>query len=268
MSSESPWLEGLRDLTERFCLAARAELSERIDSWQLDLSQDQVHEVVGALLARQVSLATEIVGLPGVWNHHVAPILLRSMADVYIAIAWILLEPEERSRRFIYHGLGQAKLRLEHHKADLEGREPREGEAEGIAALESWIDSQRLSLLTDVNVGSWSGISARDMAREAQCLDFYNFVYTPFSACVHSTWEHLAAYNLTPCANPLHRFHSVPVAAEESIDFQYPYLAGKYLAKTFGAIDESLDLSLEAPSAFEILCSGLDQLPAPPSSET
>jgi len=29
------------------------------------------------------------------------------------------------------------------------------------------------------------------MAEEAGCIDFYNYVYSPFSGCVHSMWQHI-----------------------------------------------------------------------------
>jgi hypothetical protein len=72
-------------------------------------------------------------------------------------------------------------------KAELKARalESKE-EEELVEVLEAWINRQRWSFLTDVNLGSWSGISTRKMAEEAGCLDFYNYVYAPFSACTHS----------------------------------------------------------------------------------
>ena len=77
------------------------------------------------------------------------------------------------------------------------------------------------------------------MAEEADCLDFYNYVYTPFSACTHSMWHHIARYNLVQCVNPLHRFHAVPVAIDDTpADLEMVYLAGKYLQKTFAAFDK------------------------------
>jgi hypothetical protein len=109
------------------------------------------------------------------------------MADVYINFAWVLCDPGDRAKKFILYGLGQAKLELEHRRADLASREAKVGELERIQIQEDWINKQRATFLTDVNVGSWSGISTRTMADEAGCIDFYNYVYTPFSACTHST---------------------------------------------------------------------------------
>ena len=88
----------------------RKELHTRWHSWEFDPDQTEVHEVVGALLARQVTLATQLAGSPAIWNGHVAPVLLRTMVDAYITLAWILKKPLDRSRKFILHGLGQEKL--------------------------------------------------------------------------------------------------------------------------------------------------------------
>ena len=53
--------------------------------------------------------------------------------------------------------------------------------------------------------GAWSGKTTRDMAEESGILDFYNYVYTPFSQCAHSTWYHVGRYNSDPSESPLTR---------------------------------------------------------------
>src|SRR2546423_11640354 len=83
------------------------ELSERWKGWSLDLSCREMYEVIGALLARQLTLAVEFAMSPSIWNMHIAPLILRSMADNYINLAWIFQEPLDRSRKFIIYGLGQ-----------------------------------------------------------------------------------------------------------------------------------------------------------------
>jgi hypothetical protein len=81
-------------------------------------------------------------------------------------------------------------------------------------AMQSWIDGQRVSFLLDVDPGKWAGLTVRQMAIEAECLDFYNLVYTPFSTCAHSMWHHVARYNLVSCGNPLHRYHRRPTSSQ------------------------------------------------------
>jgi hypothetical protein len=267
MSEESDFRK-IEELIKSFIDEAHLELKERWEKWTIDLSQNEIHEVIGALLARQVTLATQMAQCPPIWNGHIAPIILRAMADVFISFAWVLKDPLERSRKFILYGLGQAVLQLDHFKAQIVGREPTSKEKMLIEASEAWINSQRFTFLTDVNVGSWSGIPTRQMAEEAGCVDFYNYVYNPFSACAHSMWHHVAKYNLRQCANPLHQYHQVPTDPDFPIDPHNFYLAGKYLEKTFRAFDNEFSIQVDAPSAYKHLCKRLDKLSAASNGES
>jgi len=249
----------LRALIELYSQRANLDFQNRLKAWPFDLSNNEIHEVVGALLSRQVTLATHIATCPEHWTGHVAPIMLRSMADVYVNLAWVLCEPGERAKKFILHGLGQAKLEIEHRRNDLATRQPAKGELEIIDTMEDWVNKQRAMFLTDVNLGSWSGLSTRKMAEEANCIDFYNYVYTPFSACVHSTWNHIGKYNLRLCNNPLHGYHSIPSMVEVPIDLHYLILAARYLQKTFVKFDETFDIQIKTRPALDVLTKGLDK---------
>jgi len=182
------------------------------------------------------------------------------MVDVHITFAWILKEPLDRSRKFILYGLGQEKLYLEHLRASIkeDGEDPEDHSITQI--IEEWINSQRFTFLTDVNVGSWSGLSTRTMAQEADCMDLYRYTYTPFSSSAHSTWNHIAKYNLQPCLNPLHRHHMVPVDSDAPIDPDYLYRAAKYVNKTFVLFDDTFEFSSDKSSAFTKLAKVFEQL--------
>jgi hypothetical protein len=107
------------------------------------------------------------------------------------------------------------------------------------------------------------------MAEEAGCLDFYNFVYTPFSACTHSMWHHVARYNLKQCQNPLHRFHAAPDVPEApSLDPHYLYLGAKYLQKTFATFDNAVGTTIDFQSAFDLLGDGLSAFGASKSDQS
>jgi hypothetical protein len=250
-------LNELEASVKAYAERAKRDFEDRIRKWQTDLSNSEVHEVVGALLSRQLTLCLQLASCPLSWNGHAAPLFLRAMADVYIAFAWIVQDPPDRAKKFILHGLGQAKLELEHRRAELGNLEPEAGEHEYIQFMENWINRQRATFLTAVNLGSWSGLSTRSMASDAGCLDFYNYVYTPFSACVHSTWNHVERYNLKPCDNPLHRQHSIPAVAETPIDPSYLILAARYLQKTFAKFDEVFCIRVRRSSALDMLGKGL-----------
>ena len=145
-----------------------------------NLYNKATYEVITTLIARQVSLAKRISRNPDIWDYHIGPLVLRSLIDNYINIAWIIKDPDDRAIKFVKHGLGQEKLNIEHYERNKD-KDPLVEKI--IDAKKGWIEMQRYYFLTEVNVGSWSGLSTRKMAEEADCLDLYNYAYTPFSAC-------------------------------------------------------------------------------------
>jgi hypothetical protein len=229
----------------------RQELKIRCEACVPDFRMPEVFSVLTALLARQATLAIEFVSAPQLWNSHSAPLFLRAMADVHITLSWILLDPEARVRQYIDHGLGQAVLELEHRKNRLESvDEDSKGSLKQIIrADEAWINVQRWHFLVDVNVGAWSGRNTRQMAEDAGILDFYNYVYTPFSQCAHSTWYHVGRFNSEPSESPLTRQLWVPGIHESSSDPWNLSLSAKYLDKSFNLFDEK---ALARPQCSEI----------------
>jgi hypothetical protein len=218
----------------------RHELRARCEAFKPDFEAPEVFNVATGLLARQATLAIEMASAPQLWNGHSAPLFLRAMTDVHITLSWILLEARTRARQYIDHGLGQAVLELAHRKKKLESADADSKEMleEVISAQEAWINSQRWTFLVEVEVGAWSGKTARQMAEEAGILDFYNYVYTPFSQCAHSTWYHVGRYNSGPSESPLTRQLWMPFIADSSSDIWNLDLAAKYLDKTFNMFDE------------------------------
>jgi hypothetical protein len=239
------------DLLNSIEARIRQELKSRCEAYIPDFRMPEVFSVLTALLARQATLAIEFVSAPQLWNSHSAPLFLRAMADVHITLSWILLDPETRARQYVDHGLGQAMLELEHRKNLLDPVE--EGSKESlkqiIRADEAWINIQRWNFLVEVNVGAWSGKNTRQMAEEAGILDFYNYVYTPFSQCAHSTWYHVGRYNSGPSQSPLTRQLWVPGIHESQTDLWNLSLAAKYLDKSFNIFDEK---ALARPQCSEI----------------
>lgn len=238
---ETTILAYMRDVDE--------ELDDRLKAWPPDFRHIQVHEVIGGLLARQATLAKEIAGAPSLWNGHGAPVLLRAMADVHINLAWLIIDPPIRCLKYISFGLGQAKLELEHRRAEIGTRAPTPEEASMLEASGQWIDRQRATFLQDVDLGKWSGLSVRQMAEEAGCLDFYHYVYTPFSGAAHSMWHHVERYNLRTCTNPLHRYHRIPASPMLEPDFSYLLLAAKYWSKSLCALDGKFGIAAKATSS-------------------
>jgi len=259
LMSERTVHDEIRELVNKYVELVREELADRWKRWPIDLMSPEVHEVIGALMARQVTLATQLAAAPSIWNAHVAPLILRTMTDTHITLAWIFGDPLDRGRKFIEHGLGQQKLYLEQIKAELKALGENVEEATYIKEMEQWLNSQRWTFLTEVNIGTWSGIDTRKMAEDANCLDLYRLAYTPFSAAVHSMWNHVGRLNLETCSNPLHRYHRVPCDPDLPSDVDFLYRAAKYVAKTFDLFDTKTGVVAEVPSGFEALVEGIDR---------
>jgi|SRR5208337_2822346 len=246
-------LKDIEKLVTSYVTNVRNELNERWKKWSIDLSNGEMYEVIGALLARHVTLATQLAMAPSMWNDHVAPVILRTMADAYINLAWIFADPSDRARKFILYGLGQEKLEVEHRKAQLEAEGEDVKSDPVIKSKEEWLNSQRLDFLTEVNIGTWSGVDTRSMADEAGCLDFYRYTYSPFCGATHNMWQHVSKYNLVVCPNPLHRYHKMPADPALDLNPDYLYVAAKYVEMAFHLFDEKTGTEYSGHSSFELL---------------
>ena len=249
----------LEQLVFDFRNAVRADLRARLSNWPLDLNAVETFEVVAALLCRQATLVMEMASSPNLWTPHMAPILLRAIADVFITLAWILKDPGPRARQFVQDGQGAIKLQIAHQKRALETT-VNPDEAEQLRLMidfsSKWLAAQRMEAFVEVNLGSWSGLSTRKMADEAGFIDFYNFVYQPFSSVAHSNWAHVSMFNTIHCENPAHRWHRVAAITPATVELNWLYLASKYLCKTFGHFDDVHGLELPH-SAFELVAAQL-----------
>ncbi len=254
------YCQELEALIVRYRNNIEEDLKERWNNWEKDLSIPEKYEVIGALMSRQITIAMNFMACSSIWNRHIAPIIMRSLVDNYINFAWILEDPVERSRRFIYYGLGQAKLQLEHRKAEMQDREPYEQEKETIEAIEGWINQQRFTFLTEVSFKSWSEISVRQMAEEADCIDLYNYVYQPFSNIAHNMWNHVARYNLVESDNPLHKFFRRPAILKCPSDVHYLELTAKYVDKMFRLFDKKNGYKPSRDYSFDIFLREFDDL--------
>jgi Family of unknown function (DUF5677) len=243
--------DALNVLIERYISDLENDLPVRWNSLDIDLSNKEVYEVLSGQLARQITLGIQFVKNPNCWTFDLAPVILRCMADNYINFSWIAKSPTDRSKKFILHGLGQEKLILEHRKNQIisDGGNPNNDQI--IKYTEEWINSQRYTFLTEVNIGAWSGISTRQMAEEADCVDFYNYVYTPFSTVAHNTWGHISKYNLEVSSNPLHKFLNIPFIGGLILDIYNIRLAAKYVNKMIQKFDEVFLIKVDGDSTYE-----------------
>lgn len=241
----------LSDQIRRFIELADLGLEERWNKLPKDIFENYQCEVIGAILARQVTLAKRMARNTAFWNVHIAPIILRVMVDNHIILAWILKDPTTRTKQFVFHGLGQAKLNVEHLKVENEKDNAPEVVKEVIDTWERWINNQQYSFLTNVNLGSWSGMDSRTMAEEADCLDLYRYAYTPFSSCVHNMWDHVGRLNVAQSGNPLHKYMLIPFDPETQPEFDLFLNSAKYLQESFSVVDKTFQLQCSTELPYE-----------------
>jgi hypothetical protein len=234
---------------------------ERWNKLPKDIYENYQCEVIGALLARQVTLARRMARTPAFCDVHIGPIILRVMIDNHITLAWILKDPVERSKRFVLSGLGQAKLYLEHLKVENEDSGNPDLQ-HLIEAMERWINSQQYSFLTNVDLGAWSGLNIREMAEEADCLDLYRYAYTPFSSCVHNMWNHVGRLNVDQSGNPLHKYLLIPCDPEMKPEFDLLLNCAKYLQESFCAVDKAFNLECKTLLPYDYWFIQNDEEPA------
>lgn len=232
------------------------DLRLRQANWGTDLSATQQQEVILALLARQATLTLEVACSPSLWNPNVGPVLLRAMADCHITLIWLLGNVVPRTELYVKDGLSAVKLEIAHRREQLKTCVEEEARIHNriIENLEGWLDAQQFEFLTEVNLGSWSGKSTRQMAEEAGCIDFYNYVFQPFSTAVHSTWAHVGRLNVEICLNPAHNCHFLPIVRRYEPDPYWGHLAVKYFAKSLRAFDAYIaagDLSIASQHYFD-----------------
>ena len=234
----------------------------RWEQLEIDLYRIETFEVIGGLLSRQATLLIEMAEAPSIWNGNIAPLILRSMTDLHITLAWILNSPDERAKKYILYGLGQEKLLIEHYKVEIEENDDPDLK-KMIELKEDWLGTQRREFMTEVNVGNWAQLDTRKMAQEAGCESLYKFAYTPFSMVSHNMWNHISWYNMTPCQNPLHKYHNKPAILDVPIDLDYLYRATKYYDKTLRYFDEKMSIKRKTQYPVDWWNEQFDKMPKP-----
>jgi hypothetical protein len=222
----------------------------RLSQVTQEIYDKSISETVGALMSRQATLSIQMASAPAIWNGHAAPLFLRCMVEAYITFAWILADPNERSRKYIAYGLGQEKLIiafLEEALSEESDAYDHESIKQMIEIRKGWLNSQLADWAAEVNVGSWSGMTAREMAKEIGRESIYKHAYVPFSGAAHNMWQHVGIYNVEPCTNPMHKWHVVPKIRRAPTDPDFMYRSAKYLSMTYVLFDEKMGIKCDIP---------------------
>ena len=69
---------------ENYLRSSFDELWSKVD---IEFDKLDAYSVIGGLLARQVTLSIELARSPNTWNGHSAPLFLRAMTDLHIALS-------------------------------------------------------------------------------------------------------------------------------------------------------------------------------------
>lgn len=238
--------------------------SEFLERWNLltpSMNERDIIEVICGLLSRQIAITNYYLQSPRCWNGDIGTIILRTICENIINISWILkADSINRAKMFIIHGLGQEKLQIEHRKREMENRETSEDENEMIENMEDFLNQERYTIITDVNLGSWSEKSILKLAEESDCLDIYHFAFTPFSNSAHGTWNHIFKYSLKDSTNPLHNLLKRPIFYNFEPEFYYAKLAMSYMSESFKIFDNYFNQNLSCKDSYEIFSAQLEEL--------
>ena len=239
---------------EEFIISYESYLKESFNEiWnQVEIEYDKLeaYSVIGGLLSRQVTLSIQMARSPNILNGHSAPLFLRAMTDLHIALSWIMLDLKERSKKYIMHGLGEEKLLMEHYKNELENQT--DDQIQKIVDLKSeWINSQRRDFFVEVNLGNWAQLDYRRMSQEADCESLYKFAYKPFSHAAHNMWPHVSVYNCKNCESPLHQHHLIPELHEPPLDLDYLFRSCKYVHKAYELFIKKFSIELKCKMPLE-----------------
>lgn len=260
--------ESLQDIFEQYYEAATDAIWSRWKTWSTGLANQQVEEVIIGLLTRQASIATEFLLNPNSWTSTLGTSIVRVMIEVHMTLAWIFLDPAKHALLFRDYGIGQRKLLLEKYKAVLEGDGIDPETDKAYRSQKARLDWELGTELTIVDVGSWSGISFREMAKQTGLPNMHDLSYGRYSAAVHSTWQFVVDNNLRICDNPLHRYHFVPDTRLAVADVKLMQSAARYFEKSLRLFDEKTGIKVESRSPFEVLEDALERLAATMQSDS
>ncbi len=223
--------EDLMKLMRAYEAQTKQDLRSITDAWPADLSEHPIPRVLGALIARQTTLALHVVSDPFFWNADIGPLILRPMLENWLKIEWCLKAPLARCLGIAKADLSGAKSRVQRLAATT--RYP--GAQQGGTAILELLDQEESLFLAE---GKPVMIDSRQMAKNVggEALIAYRRHHVLMSSCVHSAWNHIARYNLKVNPNPLHRHNFVPMLKEPDIDAGFALTAAEYCDKAFRSI--------------------------------
>jgi Family of unknown function (DUF5677) len=247
----------IADLWTTFRDAAEALTRELADAQQrveIDLYAPEATEVKLGLASRQVRLLRVLLSDPHLWAAANGAHILRALVDTLITTSWLLLKNEsELYLRFRTFGLGRLKLFKLHFEDYFDQHEnPSQEQLEFVESLDEEVNFELLEMFTDIDLGgNFSGVSIRDMAKEAGIDQYYNLGYQPYSSEAHGDWVSLRRSDLTHCRNPLHRFHRLARFNAEPSPGSFEMIDAAIGVVTKSVSEVFSDLGVDVTGAFD-----------------
>jgi Family of unknown function (DUF5677) len=232
--------DGRGSLTEILAEYRRHLTEEVTGYWSSstpNLALPQKGEVLAGLLAREARLVCAMASDTFLWTPDIGEIVLRSQVEAHVNLTWLIRCGKAKDfASFVEYGLGQEKLAVEHLYARVQEKGTGvPGGEEHVRERLRVVNNEIFSAFLPVNVGDWINKSVRERAQEAGLDDDYNLLYLPASSVAHSAWNSLTQQNLRRCANPLHRFHRMPVIRD------FPAIPELFM-RAVELMDESLEV--------------------------
>jgi hypothetical protein len=148
-------------------------------------------------------------------------LILRTITEAHINLRFLKMKDDEAIWfQFRNYGSSQTKLAfLKYLDAKKKPDYVNMEELFRYANEDMWLEYQ------DINLGSWSTKSLRDIAIESGLKEVYDQHYQLLSTSVHAQWTGIRENNFIQCANPLHRFHRIPDFPKFSRDTLVPEMS-------------------------------------------
>lgn len=181
-----------------------------------DPDSDESSAVLLGLASRMYRLLYALVERPSAWAPEVAGLHLRPLVDTRILVGWLVTRNDpEIFAAYREYGLGRLKLLREHIKSDL-GDDLDDTARDMLEYLDRRVNLERDELFQPVNLGSFAGVSPRDMAMEADLKREYDLSYAPLSSDNHGEWPSVRENDTIVCREALHGNHRVGAFAAPS----------------------------------------------------
>jgi hypothetical protein len=183
----------------------------------------------------------QLAATPSSWNDHFGPLLLRTITELHVTIAWLRLNPANRARRFVAGSVHAVQCELAQRIRELGSRAPIDDERTMIDGQERWI-AEQVTILCGFGVAISPLPALRQLAEEAGCLGFYRSVHAPLDACARSLW---------------HQIEGQRGIALPGADISYLLMASRYWNMTIQLFGATSETGATGPSSREQLISAV-----------